>query len=95
MKKFVICAITIAAILPSLCAGIDTDNNIKRDRRAAMIDECFKAYCKRSGINYAAMSAKERDAFIADCWGETDEYLNTIDSIDSVLSIATQINKDM
>ena len=95
MKKLIIFAITITAILPSLCAGIDTDTTIKRDRRAAMIEESFKAYCKRSGINYAAMSAKERDAFISDCWGETDEYLNTIDSIDSVLSIATQINKDM
>ena len=95
MKKLVISAITLIAILPSLCAGIDTDKRIREDRRNAMLEERFEKWCYLNGHNYAAMTAYERDVLAGDVWIETDDFQMASDSIDKVLSIVSDINKGM
>lgn len=86
MKKFLLLGALLLPAVPSLIAGIETDQRINNDRRESMINEAFISWCSRNGYRVGTLSARELDRIAGDIWAETDAAQLAIDSIDSVLT---------
>lgn len=87
MKKILLLGVLLLPAVPSLIAGIETDQRINNDRREAMINEAFISWCSRNGYRVDTLSARELDRIAGDIWAETDAAQLAIDSIDSVLTV--------
>jgi hypothetical protein len=86
MKKLLLLGVLLLPAVPSLIAGIETDQRIFNDRRESMINEVFISWCSRNGYRVDALTARELDRIAGDVWVETDAAQLAIDSIDSVLT---------
>jgi hypothetical protein len=87
MKKILLLGVLLLPAVPSLIAGIETDQRINNDRREAMINEAFISWCSRNGYRVDTLSTRELDRIAGDIWVETDAAQQAIDSIDSVLTV--------
>jgi len=85
MKKLVLLAALLAPCVPSLLAGIDSQNETVQAKRDSMLSERFEIWCSASGYNCHSMSETEKNNLWDDFWSETDDYLNACDSIDRVI----------
>lgn len=86
MKKLLLLGVLLLPAVPSLLAGIETDQRIYNDRREALINEAFISWCGRNGYRVDTLSARELDRIAGDVWCETDAAQLAIDSIDSLLN---------
>lgn len=86
MKKLLLLGVLLLPAVPSLIAGIETDQRNFNDRRESMINEAFISWCSRNGYRIDTLSARELDRIAGDVWVETDAAQMAIDSIDSVLT---------
>lgn len=86
MKKLLLLGVLLLPAVPSLIAGIETDQRNFNDRRESMINEAFISWCSRNGYRVDTLTARELDRIAGDIWVETDAAQLAIDSIDSVLT---------
>lgn len=85
MKKFAIIAATIAASVPGIINGLDTERTINQDNRDAMLRERFISWCAAEGYRLDTMSENASETLWLDVWAKTEDYQAAADSIDRVL----------
>lgn len=86
MKKIILLVVLLLPAVPGIIAGIDTDRRTDEDRRAAELEKRFISFCQAHGRDYYSMNNAERDSYYFDVYTETRDYLNALDSIDSVIT---------
>lgn len=95
MKKIALLAVLLLPCVPSLIAGINSQAESEKQRRLEMLEPRFEKWCLQNGYCYYNLSKSELDAIWGDVWCETDDFAAAVDSVDSVLSIKTMLNKEM
>lgn len=91
MKKLLLLAVLLAPCVPSLMVGIESQHQTDVENRDRMLNERFQKWCDANGYDYYGMSENESEVIWLDVWAETDDYVDALDSIDSVLSLRTLI----
>lgn len=91
MKKILLLAVLLLPCVPSLVAGIQSQRESSRERKLQMLEPRFKKWCLANGYSYYNLSKAELDVIWGDVWSETDDFINAIDSVDSVLNVNNNI----
>ena len=56
-----------------------------------MLEPRFQKWCIANGYEYHNMTTKQLDVIWGDMWSETDDFMNAVDSVDSVLNVSNNI----
>lgn len=91
MKKILLLAVLLLPAVPSLVVGINSQSDTTEARRAAMMEERFKAFCSATGFDYYGSTEAELNNYYDDFFMETDDYQAAADSVDSVLSVINRV----
>lgn len=91
MKKLILLVALLTPCVPSLVAGISSQAETNRERRLQMLEPRFQRWCLANGISYYNLTTKELDVVWGDQWSETDDFMNAVDSVDSVLNVSNNI----
>lgn len=91
MKKILLLAVLLLPAAPSLVVGINSQSDTTEARRAAMMEERFKAFCSATGFDYYGSTEAELNNYYDDFFMETDDYQAAADSVDSVLSVINRV----
>lgn len=91
MKKILLLAVLLLPCVPSLVAGISSQAETNRERRLQMLEPRFQKWCLANGISYYNLTTKELDVVWGDQWCETDDFINAVDSVDSILRVDNNI----
>lgn len=91
MKKILLLAVLLLPCVPSLVAGIQSQRDHNRERKLQMLEPRFERWCLANGISYYNLTTKELDVVWGDQWSETDDFINAVDSVDSILRVDNNI----
>lgn len=91
MKKLVLLVALLIPCVPSLVAGLRSQLETNRERKLELLEPRFQRWCLANGISYYNLTTKELDVIWNDQWSESDDFINAVDSVDSVLNVNNNI----